>query len=420
MFFFFFDFNNHVILKDCLDKYLKTNFQDKNYCDIAELFSDKLKKTEVLKLMPIYSDRIEKLYKHKYPNDDTDLYIVNELYNNLTYIDSHEAFLILFWCFKIFKHKKKPFEKYKTEIMTKLMDFLQDKLGYDYYKNYDSIIYDTRNVEIFQVESTNDFLNILPQLKNEEHLFFRGQSKTTYNLKPSIFRSENLIKNEHRIYQELLINCPEDFKNCKHHIDYLVKMQHYGLPTRLLDVTRNPLVALYFACCNNLDSIGEIIVFSPKHEQIKYENSDTIAMLSTLPLFSYEDQGALIDSLYIKQNNNDNIVERFVHEMQAEKPGFIDKIQVNDLTNCFMVLTKKDNNRIIKQDGAFILCGNHDNPEQIINQSLRLCKENKPVLIFISNKKAILEELDLLSINKSSLFPEIDCVSDYIRSKYCK
>ena len=43
------------------------------------------------------------------------------------------------------------------------------------------------------------------------------------------------------MYQELIIRCASDFAQCQSHLDYLVEMQHYGLPTRLLDITENPL-----------------------------------------------------------------------------------------------------------------------------------------------------------------------------------
>ena len=40
------------------------------------------------------------------------------------------------------------------------------------------------------------------------------------------------------------------------------------------------------------------------------------------------------------------------------------------------------------------------------------------VVFLVKNKQKILNELDLLSINKSTLFPEIDSVSEYIKNKY--
>ena len=45
--------------------------------------------------------------------------------------------------------------------------------------------------------------------------------------------------------------------------------QHTGLPTRLLDWTHNPMVALFFSCIENLEKDGAVFIFPPENYILK-------------------------------------------------------------------------------------------------------------------------------------------------------
>lgn len=292
----------------------------------------------------------------------------------------------------------------------------------------DGIVFDKNVCWLESVESVEKYARDIFILKKEyadNVLFYRGHSRVNYFLRPGIKRVSRWVENENIMYQEILVRCAQNFTHCQTHLDYLVEMQHYGLPTRLLDITENPLVALYFTCCSNRDKTGEVIVLQTNHENMKYAKSDTVALLSALPTLSCMEQEALLEMC------NNGIAEeadasykilsgKLAAEVKSRNPAFEPKIKKEDLKKNVFVTPIRNNRRIIKQDGAFILCGLGDGYGEDGSLDGMRCRDNagKRLVLTVKNKDKILKELDVLSVNKAALFPEIDDVAEYIRDKY--
>ncbi|OBX90320.1 hypothetical protein A9500_05350 [Haemophilus sp. CCUG 60358] len=139
-----------------------------------------------------------------------------------------------------------------------------------------------------EIKSIKDLIDALEQLgepKDGYTRFFRGHSNAEkYKLEPSIYREDNkYYHNEDNIIRDAIINNPDEFSDKDTLFDTLVKLQHYGYPTRLLDLTSNLLVAAYFAV-RNPDEKGEIIIFDIPNNDIKYFDSDTVSVLSAISL----------------------------------------------------------------------------------------------------------------------------------------
>jgi hypothetical protein len=145
----------------------------------------------------------------------------------------------------------------------------------------------------FKLFSLEDFISQikipLETLDDNYIYYYRGCSvhDWKYNLTPGIYRDNNILS-EDRNFREMILMSPNDFFNEVTTLEKLVKMQHYTLPTRLLDITSNPLVALYFACgkYKNRNTDGKVYLFKIKKEEIKYYDSDAVSLISNLAKLS--------------------------------------------------------------------------------------------------------------------------------------
>lgn len=427
MFFFFFD-ELYCIpeIKQAFKNILFDKMLKDGYFDMRKYILGLIKKGSMLSKLEKEDSKYALLYKSAYPVKENAFHLWNNILGNtekdcyyfkdvdLTIVES-EA--IVNWVFQTLKNSKER-EDFTKKIFCELKDFCDIKNNIRF---AGEVVYNAEKVDVHFLSSISEINKFISKLNIRDNLFFRGHSDANYSLVPSVYRTPGFKKNESKMYNEILINCPDDFEKCYTHLEKLVKMQHYGLPTRLLDITRNPLVALYFACESNFETYGELVLISVSEDEIKYPQSDSVSILSSLATFSDEKQNEfykLATDTMIDVGEFNKKLYKLVHEVKLEKPAFLAQISKQDILRNYVVYALKNNNRIIKQDGAFVLCGIPNEKNSLEN--FRYREDGKKVIVLLEDKEKILRELDEFSINRASLFPEVDCVAEYLKNKYIK
>lgn len=248
-----------------------------------------------------------------------------------------------------------------------------------------------------------------------ETLFFRGQSNKSWDIRPSIFR-DGLISVEHKIIQTATARVPQEFRECSSAFEELTKLQHYGLPTRLLDITMNPLVALYFACLptakvkdekeNDVYPDGIVYICTGYEEHEKSYKAQTLSEITKIGF----DGNFTLKDLRTRLGINKDI----------DPESFIKLIQ-----DTIFVMPSYSNSRLIRQSGAFLISGainvivnEHDLWNSKVSKSVKNLNQDvdkKHIIIPQDSKEKLLDELDFFNINESTLFPELEHQMSHIK-----
>lgn len=237
------------------------------------------------------------------------------------------------------------------------------------------------------ISNIGDLINCIRSAKEKssKSLWFRGQRDASWSLLPGLLRkecriSEGSLLSRFKQSAAMLVGARP-----ANEFDWIFLMQHYGVPTRLLDWSENPLVALYFAT-----------------EDVDSEEDAAFWMLRP---------NILNLNAHIDDKNEGDYIPSFDDE--EVKAYSTERVRQNQRMKLYPIATiaTRNNPRIQAQLGTFTIHHNDKSPIEDVGDK----KHCKKYVIPSSCRSTIREELSMLGVNRFSLFPEMDSIGGILK-----
>lgn len=279
------------------------------------------------------------------------------------------------------------------------------------------------------IKSVGEYLEEIikrPQGNEKGRMYFqwyRGHADKEWELIPKVQRNfegteEELLRRE-RYYTNDFQARASVFRSSALPIGeygkWLTLMQHYGLPTRLLDWSRSPLVALYFAVSddNQEDKDGCVWILTPGklNESQRLEKPSVIDGKRYDNVYIYNTEHKTIATMIYpafrrwKLSSNPEVItledKKFDHRFKA----LSDKIAA-----CYP--TEADG-RVYNQFAAFTV---HNTMKKLID----ICNDSTLCRITIPHqyKERLREELFICGISQSYIFPDLEHLAKEIEGRH--
>lgn len=278
----------------------------------------------------------------------------------------------------------------------------------------------------------DNFFKDLFAMQLTKNYVFRGFCDYS-ELEPSLLRNYDnnpftykMAENEYErhLLEEYAKYSVQYLPSFSHSLDWVASAQHFGLPTRLIDWTWNPFVALFFSVINNKET---------KHGTYKLLalNIKDNLYFNKIPLLK-PDVAARVSSNHDHIDNYLLLVDGIAnpHWISSKLQHERSKIDFGNQLNASLESESKDgkhklflcslnhsNDRINAQEGLFQIPRRFYNMETkercIIDDTLNACEFEYG--ISVDSWSQIVNRLENLNITPSKLFPDLASICYYLK-----